>query len=157
MVVREAYAEEIVQDVFMKVWTKRESLDPSLSFRSYIFTITRNMNIKFLKKASNNLKLREELFYSSQKFSNPTEVKLREEEMEKLKQKALDQLPPKRRLIFELSRNEGLSYDAIGEKLGISPHTVRNQMSKALETLRTFLSEHKDLSLAFLLMYLEWI
>lgn len=157
MVIREAYAEEIVQDVFMKVWIKRESLNPNLSFRSYIFTITRNMNIKFLKKASNNLKLREELFYRSQKSSNPTELMLAEAEMEKLKQQALDQLPPKRRQIFELSRNEGLSYEAISEELGISPHTVRNHMSKALETLRKILSEHIDLSLALLLLSLEWI
>ncbi|PKQ45368.1 RNA polymerase sigma factor [Confluentibacter flavum] len=51
MVCSKDYAEEIVQDVFMKVWIKRESLNPEMSFKSYLFIITRNKNIKFLKKA----------------------------------------------------------------------------------------------------------
>ena len=157
MVCRETYAEEIVQDVFMKVWTKRETLDPNLSFRSYLFTITRNQNIKFLKKAANNLKLREEIFYRSQKFANPTERQMREAELEALKEEALNQLPPKRRLIFELSRNEGLSYEDIGRELDISPHTVRNQMSKALETLRTFLLDNRDITLTLFLLSSEWV
>ena len=69
MVCSKNYAEEIVQDVFMKVWIKRESLNPEMSFKSYLFTITRNKNIKFLKKAANNKKLREEIFYKNQKLN----------------------------------------------------------------------------------------
>ncbi len=157
MVCRETYAEEIVQDVFMKIWTKRATLDPNLSFRSYLFTITRNQNIKFLKKAANNLKLREEIFYRSQKFANPTERLMREAELEALKEEALNQLPPKRRLIFEMSRNEGLSYEDIGRELDISPHTVRNQMSKALETLRNFLIDNRDITLTLFLLSSEWV
>ncbi len=157
MVCSEVYAEEIVQDVFMKIWTKRESLNPNLSFKSYLFTITRNQNIKFLKKAANNLKLREEIFYRSQKFANLTERYIRESELEELKEEALNLLPPKRRVIFEMSRNDGKSYEDIGTELGISPNTVRNQMSRALETLRNFLLDQKDITLTLFLFATGWL
>ena len=147
MVHSKAYAEEIVQDVFLKVWLKRESLNPEMSFRAYIFTITRNKTLKFLKKAANNQKLCEEVFYTSQKIENTTEHSIRDSELEVIKKHALNQLPPKRLLIFEMSRNEGKTYDVIAEELKISPHTVRNQMSKALETLRISILENKDIAL----------
>lgn len=146
MVHSKAHAEEIVQDVFLKVWVKRESLNPDMSFRAYVFTITRNKTLKFLKKAANDQKLCEAVFYASQKTTNITEQTIRELELELIKKEALDKLPPKRLLIFEMSRNEGKSYDKIAEELSISPHTVRNQMSKALETLRATLIENKDIA-----------
>jgi len=157
MVVSKTYAEEIVQDVFLKVWMKRKTLKPELSIKSYLFTITRNKNISFLKKAANNQKLREEIFYKSQKSFNSTERYIREAELEIIKQEALDLLPPRRRVIFEMSRNEGKSYEEIADELGISQNTVRNQMSMALETLRDFLLKNRDLALALLLFSKDWI
>ncbi|WP_027125954.1 RNA polymerase sigma-70 factor [Gelidibacter mesophilus] len=155
MVFSDVYAEEIVQDVFLKVWIKHESLNPELSFRAYLFTITRNKTIKFLKKAANNRKLCEEVFYSSQNVTNITEHTIRESELELIKNDALNKLPPKRLMIFEMSRNEGKSYDKIAEELQISPHTVRNQMSKALESLRISLLENKDIAFV-LLVFLNY-
>ena len=152
MVHSKTYAEEIVQDVFLKVWIKRETLNPEMSFRAYLFTITRNKTLKFLRKAANNRKMREEVFYASQKNTNITEHSIRDSELEIIKNKALNKLPPKRLLIFKMSRNEGKSYDAIAEELKISPHTVRNQMSKALETLRASLIDNKDIAFILLII-----
>lgn len=158
MVYSKEYAEEIVQEVFLKVWMKRETLNPELSFKAYIYTITRNDTIKFLRKAANDLKLREEIFYQSQKSVNPTEARMREKELENLKRKALEQLPPKRRQIFEMSRNEGKSYDDIAKELGLSVNTVRNQMSMALSTLRNFLVDHNnDITLSVLVLVHIWL
>lgn len=157
MVCSKTYAEEIVQDVFMKVWIKRESLNPELSFKSYLFTITRNKSIKFLKKAANNRKLREEIFYKNQKFANSTDIYVRESELQSLKEEALDKLSPRRRLIFEMSRNENKNYEDIAQELGISISTVRNQMSKSLEILRDFILKNKDIGLGFLLFYKNWL
>ena len=157
MVFSKPYAEEIVQDVFLNLWLKRETINPELSFKSYLFTITRNKTISFLKKAANNKKLREEIFYKSQESVNPTERYMREEELKIIKKEALDLLPPRRRLIFEMSRNDGKSYEEIAGELGISPNTVRNQMSMALETLREFLLNNRDIALTLLLFSRDWL
>ncbi len=157
MVVSKDYAEEIIQDVFLKVWVKRITLNQELSIKSYLFTMTRNKSISFLKKAANNRKLREEIFYKSQKSVNPTEKYIREAELEIIKQDALDLLPPRRRLIFEMSRNDGKNYKEIAQELGISQNTVRNQMSMALETLRNFILNNRDVALALLLFSRNWM
>ena len=157
LVCSKPYAEEIVQDVFLKVWEKRDTLNPNLSFKSFLFTITRNKTITFLKRAAKSDKIREEIFYNSQKFVNPTDLYIREAEVEKIKEEALALLPPRRRLIFEMSRYEGKSHNEIAEELGISPNTVRNQMSMALETLRDFLLKNKDIALTLLLFYKNWL
>jgi len=156
MVCSKYYAEEIVQDVFMKIWFKRESLNPEMSIKAYLFTITRNKNIKFLKKAANNRKLREEIFYKKQKFYNTTDYYVRESELESIKQQALNKLSPGRRKIFEMSRNEEKSYEEIASELGISISTVRNQMSKSLKILRDFLLNNKEIGLGFILFYKDW-
>ena len=157
MVCSKDYAEEIVQDVFMKVWVKRETLNSEMSFKSYLFTITRNKNIKFLKKAANDRKLREEIFYEKQKFANTIDIYVRESELESIKQEALDKLTPRRREIFEMSRNENKSYEEIADELGISISTVRNQMSKSLEILRDFILKNKEIGIGLLLFYKDWM
>ena len=157
MVCSKNYAEEIVQDVFMKVWVKRKSLNPEMSFKSYLFTITRNKSIKFLKKAANDRKLREEVFYEKQKFANSIDIYVRELELESIKKEALDKLSPKRRIIFEMSRNENKSYEEIADELGISISTVRNQMSKSLEILRDFILKNKEIGVGLLLFSKDWI
>jgi RNA polymerase sigma-70 factor (ECF subfamily) len=152
LVVLKPYAEEIVQDVFLKLWMNRKTLKPDLSIKSYLFTITRNGSISFLKKAANNKKMREEIFYKSQKQLNSTERYVREAEIENIKEEALELLTPRRRQIFEMSRNDGKSYEEIAIELGISPNTVRNQMSMALETLRNFLSKNHEIAIALLIV-----
>lgn len=132
-------ANEIVQDVFMKVWLNRECLDPELSFKSFVFTIAKNSCFNFLQKAVNDRKLREEIFYKSQKSYNPIDVSLRDDELERIRIQAIEGLPPKRRQIFKMSREEEKSYEEISMELGISISTVKNQMSKSLTTLRTYL------------------
>ena len=153
----QANAEEILQDVFMKVWQKRETLDTSLSFKSYLYTIARNKCFDFLEKAANNSKLRETLFYQSQKSFVPADLKLIESDFEKIKEEAYNTLPSKRREIFVLSRENGMTYDEIGEQLGISTSTVKTQMSKALESMRSFLREHRDVSFAVLCLFDSFI
>ncbi|MFH4966386.1 RNA polymerase sigma-70 factor [Gaetbulibacter sp. M235] len=157
MLCSKPYSEEIVQDVFLKVWLKRETLNPDLSFKSFLFTITRNNIISFLKRVAKNEKIREEIFYNSQKYANAADLHLIEADVEDIKKEALDLLPPRRRLIFEMSRNEGKSYEEIAKELRISTNTVRNQISMALETLRDFLLNNKDMPLLLFLFYKNWL
>lgn len=131
-------AEENVQEVFLKVWLHRENLNLEQSFKSYIFTIARNQAFNFLNKAANDLVLKEEIFYESQKSYNQGDYSIREADCKRLKKQAIKQLPPKRKQIFKMSRKQGKTYEEISQELGISVNTVKSQMSKALESLRLF-------------------
>lgn len=133
------FAEEIVQEVFLKIWIHRSSLDPDRSFKAFLFTLTRNLTFNFLRKAANSYKLREKVFSVSPISAPAPEYELEEMEIEKIKNHALSLLPPGRKRIYEMSVFEGKTYEEISVELGISPHTVRNQMSKSLQTLRDYL------------------
>ena len=146
----DAQAEEVTQDVFVKVWTYRKNLDPNLSFKSLIFTIARNLCFNFLKKAANDKALAEEVFYNNQRSQKLCDTKLIEEDYEKLGRLAIDSLPPRCRLIYNMSRNQDRSYNEIACELNISINTVKNQMSKALNSIRRYLMTHGDI--VFLLM-----
>lgn len=138
-------AEENVQEVFLKVWLHRETLDTDKSFKAYLFTIARNQAFNFLSKAANDIVLKEEIFYQSQKSYDHGDYSIREDDCRKLKSEAIKQLPPKRKQIFKMSRKQGKSYEEISAELGISVNTVKNQMSKALESLRIFFQAHDEI------------
>lgn len=138
-------AEENVQDVFMKVWQNRETLNIDQSFKAFIFTIARNQAFNFLNKAANEAILKEAIFYESQKSHDYGDYSIREEDCKKLRKEAMKQLPPKRKQIFKMSRKKGMSYEEISQELGISINTVRNQMSKALESMRVFFQVHDEI------------
>jgi RNA polymerase sigma-70 factor (family 1) len=138
-------AEENLQDVFMKVWLHRENLNPDQSFKAYIFTIARNQAFNTLNKAANDLSLKEAVFYESQKSHEYGDYSIREADCKKLRKQAMKQLPPKRKQIFKMSRKKGMSYEEISQELGISINTVRNQMSKALESMRVFFHVHDEI------------
>ncbi|WP_079721046.1 RNA polymerase sigma factor [Salegentibacter holothuriorum] len=149
----EVQAEEIVQDVFIKVWVNRHLLEPEKSFKAFIFTITRNLAFNFLKKAANDRELISRVFYESQKSYKPTDINLTEDEYKKLSQRAVTSLPPRCQLIFKMSREEGKSYEEISNELNISANTVKNQMTKALGNIREFLSLHGDIVFSLSLLY----
>lgn len=139
-------AEENVQDVFMKVWQHRENLNIEQSFKAYIFTIARNLAFNFLNKAANEVLLKEEIFYKSQESHEYGDYLIREDDCKKLRKMAMKQLPPKRKKIFKMSRKKGMTYEEISNELGISIQTVKNQMSKALESMRVFFQIHDPMT-----------
>lgn len=145
-------AEEIVQEVFLKVWMNSGNLKPDLCFKAYVFTIARNLCFNNLHRAANNQLLREEIFYKSQASGNSTYDAVLDADYESVRSEAVNQLPPKRRLIFEMSRTEGKTHEEISQELGISINTVKSQMTKALESIRQYLVVHTDLT--FLIVFL---
>ena len=134
-------AEEAVQELFINLWSKGKLNKINGSVKSYLFKSVFNICIDVQRK--NKVKQRHETEAPEGKeptvpFSNP----LLEEEMEKHIDKAIKQLPEKRRQIFLLSRDEGLSYRQIAEKLTLSEKTVETQISRSLKQLRKDLSEY---------------
>lgn len=152
-------AEENVQDVFLKIWLHREGLDATKSFKSFLFTIARNQAFNMLNKAANDAALKEEVFYSSQEAYEQADYPVREDYFKRLEKQAIRELPPARKKIFKMSRKKGMTYEEISVELGISVSTVKNQMSKALESLRVYLKAHDELTswILFILLAVKYL
>jgi len=128
--------EEIVQEVFVRVWLKKEAIDPEKDFQSYLFSIAKHLVLDHLKSAVNR-----KLYFVGEHFQQDLleedglDASISEETEEKL-QKLINEIPERRREIFRLSRFEGLSYKQIAERLNISENTVDSQIRNALAFLR---------------------
>lgn len=128
-------AEEIVQDMFVRIWQKRAELTIATSLKSYLYQAVRNTCLNHLKH--NNIKLEYQRNTIESSPSTDVSDTLVALELEVKIQGTLDKLPPERKKIFLMNRNEGLKYREIAEKLNISIKTVENQMGKALKFLKT--------------------
>lgn len=148
-------AEEIVHEVFIKVWENRNKIDEYLSFESYLFTITYNTSISLIRE-----KLKKAQFVDYLKsiqeppLQNSVSDELEFSELKEKTQGVINQLPERQKQIYLLSREEGLSYREIAAKLNISVNTVENHMVKTLRFLREKLGGLSVMSLLFYYLFL---
>jgi RNA polymerase sigma-70 factor (family 1) len=130
-------SEEIVSDVFIKIWRNRKHISISSNPKSYLYTAVRNQSIDYLRKQA---KRREATHELEKKKDPPThqspEEEILYEEFSGHVQAAIDALPPKGQHIFRLSREEGLKYREIAQQLNISIKTVETHMRRSLIALR---------------------
>jgi len=145
-------AEEIVQDFFFKFWIKRESLVVSSSLSSYLFRAVQNHSLNHIEHQKINRKYADYIGFQTQGNGSPSTDIMIEKELEQHIQRAIVALPARRREIFELSRFEGLKYQEIANKLEINIKTVESQMVKALDQLRSELSEYLPSALVMLVI-----
>jgi RNA polymerase sigma-70 factor (family 1) len=145
-------AEEVVHDIFVKIWEKKDGLNADLSFNGYICTLTKNHVYNLLRKKRYDQTYKKHLLVHSDTTHNETENSIILADLEHYYQDAIERLPPRRKLIFTLSRNEGLSHKEIAEQLNISENTVKEQMSQALKFLKEYLVLNKGaITLLFLI------
>ncbi|MDR2499262.1 MAG: RNA polymerase sigma-70 factor [Tannerellaceae bacterium] len=130
----ETIAEELAQDVFMKLWEYRQRLSIATSFNAYIFRMAKNSALNHLEHKYLEDTYAETLGKTELSFTIESEIYARE--LELLEQLIVAQMPPRRKSIYELSRKKGLRNDEIAAQLGISPKTVENQLNIALKTIR---------------------
>jgi len=135
-------SKEIVQETFFRVWDKRREIDSSKSFKSFLFTISYHLIIDQLR-----LKLKDQEYRSFLKeYFKTEELQIfSEPDYESLNRQIasiIDELPAKRKQIFTLSREQGLSHKEIAGQLNISVKTVENQITKALKYLRVELKDY---------------
>ena len=140
-------AKGMVQDVFLKIWENRVNLKEDQSFSAYLFTITYNfIRMYYRKKYREERKIREYQYASNDVFEIESEIEF--DDLSAIIDRAIDQLPDKRQLIFKLSRKEGLTNEEIAKKLNISKKTVENQITHAIKFLR---EQIRDKSIAIIL------
>lgn len=147
-------AEELVQEVFVKVWENRRALKQDLSFKSYLFTIALNQIRKHFNKKAVSLRYLENLQHEIEPAENPLFQDENYESVLRHLNNLIDQMPPRRQEIFRKSKLEGKSAKEIASELNLSAGTVDNQVSEALRFLRSRLSEESMALLLFVFLFL---
>lgn len=136
----EEIAQEITQEVFIKLWEHRAQVDETQGLSAWLFKVSKNNILNHIRQASRLRSFKNEYTLSIERMHNNTEEKIFSEEYQRLAERAVSQLPSQCRSIFNLSRQEGKSYAEIAEMLEISPNTVRLQIVKSLKSIRQYLA-----------------
>jgi RNA polymerase sigma-70 factor, ECF subfamily len=129
-------AEDIVQDVFMKVWRRKAQIDLKQSIKSYLFRSSINTALNYLEKNRRNTSMEDAEPEHLQFSNNTTEEDINYQEVSLHIDQAVQSLPPKCRTVFALSRFEEMSYAEIADHLSISVKAVEKHMGKALKLMR---------------------
>lgn len=134
-------AKDVLQETFLRVWQRRQSISVDMSFKSYLYTIARNLVVDAFRKQVQNVHFDS---YIQHEYQHPAEDNIDQkinfdDFMEKLRT-AKDKLPPRQKEVFELSREKGFTISQISEQLGISDKTVKNQLSLAIKAVRNDLT-----------------
>jgi RNA polymerase sigma-70 factor (family 1) len=129
-------AQEIVQEVFCKVWTDREPFLRAENHEAYIFVMARNLALKFLRRLYNERSRQFQFTLEHSRVDTTAEHLLQEREYTEILKKTLDLLPPQQKQVYYLSKFEYMSHEEIAQKMSISAWTVSNHMKSALKFIR---------------------
>ncbi|SKA38024.1 RNA polymerase sigma-70 factor, ECF subfamily [Chitinophaga eiseniae] len=149
--------EDLVHDVFLKIWEVREQLDIKSSFAGYLYRLARNTALTQLNRLTLFDTVRDEVMHRmslgihEQSVLNAVEQK----QYEELLQRAIDNLPPQRREAFILCRQQGKSYEEAAALMNISRNTFKQHLSLAVKSIRDYLLEHGHISLLMLLIAMK--
>jgi RNA polymerase sigma-70 factor (ECF subfamily) len=138
-------AEELIMDVFLKIWTGRELVCRIENINAFLFRVAHNKSIDFFRAASKDIRLKELLLEEMQASPETlADNRLKNRELEEKLREAISLLPPQRRKVYSLSREQELSHDQIAESLHISRNTVNNHIVDAQRFIRNYLLKHLD-------------
>jgi RNA polymerase sigma-70 factor (ECF subfamily) len=153
----ESTCQDLAQELFVELWNKREQLDIHTSLRAYLRRAAVNKALNYIK-ATRRFQLddAEDLGHLPDNSESDNQKREHQDTLEDALHTAIDALPEKCRLVFNLSRFEQLSHREIAEKLGISVKTIENQITKAMKMLRDAMKNHSEMSSAVIL-WLNWL
>lgn len=135
-------AEDMVQEIFLKIWLKREQLTAVRDFENYLFIVARNHIYNTLKKEHLEHRLRQPIldWFEGQRESPEQQLLLKESN--ELIEQAINRLTPQQQTIYRMTREQGLSHEEVASILNISTNTVRNHIVNSLKTMREYLKAH---------------
>jgi len=147
-------AEGLIQEVFLMVWNKRKELKENLSFNAFLYTVTYNAIRKYFRKKAREKKYLDRFLVDYDGKYNKTVTDIEYNNLLELANEAIEKLPEKRKLIFQLSRHKGLSNIEIAKRLDISKKTVENQIHSALKFLREQFGKETLLTILFYYLFI---
>lgn len=147
-------AEDVTQEIFLKLWEQRNKLPHIHSFRSYLFIATRNHSLNVLKRAARSKAGLAEIIRHAETVRNTTEETILGNEYLAFIQRCLADLPPRSREIFRMCREQSQTYDEVAAALGVTRDAVKSRMMHAMKVLRASAEKELGLPLAILLISL---
>lgn len=136
--------EEIVQDVFVKIWLKRETLPTLDNFTYYLFILSKNQTLNHLRKSANDKVRQIEWLKEFENEIDSPDNDVQIEEFRVLLEIAVDKLPPQQKKVYKMSREDRIKHDEIAKQLGLSPETVKKHIKLALKFIKNELSSADD-------------
>jgi RNA polymerase sigma-70 factor (ECF subfamily) len=133
------WAQDLVQDIFLKIWIKRTTLAEVDDFESFLFIVARNELVSAIRKKVEACPLQEQIepMATSELPDNAVSLK----QTEQFLADAIARLPPQQKLVFTLTRQRGLSHEAIARQLGLNTRTVNNHATRAILSIRQYLQK----------------
>lgn len=129
-------SQEVVQEVFITLWEKKDQINTDLNFENYLFTITHNSIKKVFRKRLIEIKVKEQLAHNKKNSKVNLENEMIYNDLLVIAEKSIEKLPAKRKQVYKMSRQQGLKIREIANKLKISTRTVECHLSKALKFLK---------------------
>ena len=146
--------DDILQEVFVKIWQNRTNIRSSETFNPFIFTLTRNLLLNELRRRLNNQNIKDEISKLTISDEFQTFENLEFGELKETVEKIVNNLPEKQRQVFVLSRYERLSHKEISEKLNISTKTVEYHIHQSTSTIKEKLSQLGLIPLLYLFLFM---
>jgi RNA polymerase sigma-70 factor (ECF subfamily) len=146
------HSKEIVQEVFLKVWSKRIAFSEAKNLEAFIFTATKNLTLNYLEKIANEWSAQYQFTLDHKTITPSVEHLLIEQQNEELLRETLQKLPPHQMQVYQLARVEGLSYEETAVRLSITVNTVKYHMKMVHKFLRCHLQPHTVLKTFLLLL-----
>ena len=148
----ELIAEELLQDIFVRIWRKKESILIEKNISGYLFRVSRNRVYDFFKSLTREQELYNRIRATATEQYTHVEEAIFTKENADLLEKAIETLSPKRRQAFQVCKMEGYSYKEASELMGVSISTLKDHMAKAREAIREYISNNGEMILGICLV-----
>lgn len=152
VVKNKSVAEDVISDVFLKIWINRAKLPEVDNIRAYLNRMAINVSINYLRKDRLQEAVLKKIFTDLPTSDNEAESRITANELKQVIDQAVQILPVQQKKVFELSRKDGLDRKAIAELLGLSENTVKNHLRLALHHVQEFIHQRYGLQICLILL-----